>query len=97
MLFDKQIPNFALAMPILVWSVCGICCYSSANWRGMLQLGTASNNPPTAPPPGKKPSTHPYLSTRVMPYVLHWAFLTAVAAFVMHVQVRLPSPANEYV
>eukprot|EP00873_Tetraselmis_striata_P023555 jgi/Tetstr1/443819/TSEL_003273.t1 len=53
----QQIPNFALALPILA------CPH---------------------PPPRRVPRT---LGPRVTVYVIHWAALTAVAAFVMHVQV----------
>ncbi|KNC46892.1 glycosyltransferase family 76 protein [Thecamonas trahens ATCC 50062] len=67
----KQVPNFALAAPILVGSMAAIACYGTwlvRGWRVRLAALVAGRDP-------------------VGVLVLHWAFLVAVATLFMHIQV----------
>jgi len=83
----QQIPNFALALPILAWSASGIWAFGRANWPGVLELGLIPDAPTGGEPTPAPSPRPPYFGPRVTVYVIHWAALTAVAAFVMHVQV----------
>ncbi|CAM9821327.1 unnamed protein product [Chrysoparadoxa australica] len=74
----KQVPNFLLAMPVLLISAWGLTSYvlSSSDKYGVYARS--------------------YRRGSVMPYMLHWGVLAAVAALIMNVQVRVGTETHSH-
>lgn len=72
----QQLPNFALAAPMLLLSASGICAYVAHDPRRIVSLGWKS----VADDGG-------FFGHLLLPHVYLWAVLLAVAATAMHVQV----------
>lgn len=74
----KQLPNFFLAMPIVLIGVIGILnCLKNQTWNDILSLGLASSTR----------CFHGACSANVFVYVVHLGFLLVFGVTSMHVQV----------
>ncbi|CAG8652908.1 1869_t:CDS:2, partial [Paraglomus brasilianum] len=87
----KQIPNFLLASPMIVLSLCGIYTYSNFDRQRFLCLGfrrtkllVEDKNQPTVVE-GKTASS-PYFNSNILPFIYLWAILLFYAVTSMHVQ-----------
>ena len=90
-----QVPNILLAAPVLVMSAAGCAAYWALTWRrglGLAWLVRAARGQRAG-----RGGERGYGADAVAPYVLHWAFATAAAALVLHVQVKAHSSATSLV
>ena len=74
----KQMPNFLLASPILLFSIAGIARYSSANWKAMLTAGLSRTN---------RTSKRGYLNANVQCFVYYWLICVLLLVLYAHVQI----------
>jgi len=76
----KQIPNFAMAAPMIILSVSGIYYYVKYDTHRALTLGRQSSQP-------QSKDTAPFLSQRMFPYITLWAVLLLTNITTMHIQI----------
>ncbi|KAL4657497.1 GPI mannosyltransferase 2-like [Arapaima gigas] len=79
----KQMPNFLLALPVVVLAAAATWSYVSANWTLCLRLGLwvgELKKQADTPTPG-------FHNPRVFVYLVHFTFLLGFSVFCMHVQV----------
>ncbi|KAJ1679516.1 ER membrane glycoprotein subunit of the GPI transamidase complex-like protein [Spiromyces aspiralis] len=86
-----QLPNFGLALPMLLLSVFGICEYAGHDLARFFSLGTASSPLQDGNADGSGSSDNRdhscYFKSSALPFIYLWAVLLALSFFVMHVQV----------
>ncbi len=75
----KQIPNFVLATPMTILSICGIYSYFKADWKWTLTAGLTHRNVLI-----KK---RPYHNRALLPHIYLWAFMLGYTLLVVHVQI----------
>eukprot|EP01127_Copromyxa_protea_P017093 TRINITY_DN5176_c0_g1_i1.p1 TRINITY_DN5176_c0_g1~~TRINITY_DN5176_c0_g1_i1.p1 ORF type:complete len:427 (-),score=49.25 TRINITY_DN5176_c0_g1_i1:21-1301(-) len=77
----KQIPNFALASPMLILSFAGVAKYFGADFRRLFTLGMQRSESRT--------NTKNWFTDtdNIFVYIVHWGFLALFALTCMHVQV----------
>lgn len=73
----KQLPNFLLALPMIIISFTGIISYISNDLKRFLTLGLITT-------PNSK---QPFYSPKVTVFIFHWLFILITALTVLHVQV----------
>ncbi|GJJ70509.1 GPI mannosyltransferase 2 [Entomortierella parvispora] len=76
----KQIPNFAMAAPMIILSASGIYYYVKYDVHRALTLGRQSSQPETK-------DTAPFLSQKMFPYITLWAVLLLTNITTMHIQI----------
>ena len=88
-------PNILLAAPVLFMSAAGCAAYCALTWRRGLGLAWLLRG--VRGQRAGRSGERGYGADAVAPYVMHWAFATAAAALVLHVQVSAPSSATSLV
>lgn len=74
----EQIPNFLLASPMILLSVCGIISYCRKNLKTILTLGIK---------PVSVAKRSPFYSRRLVPLIYLWMIMLLSTVFVAHVQI----------
>ncbi|KAG0055911.1 hypothetical protein BGZ83_007034 [Gryganskiella cystojenkinii] len=77
----KQIPNFAMAAPMIILSASGIYYYVKYDLRRALSLGRQTS------PQSLSRNVAPFLSQRMFPYVALWSVLLLTNITTMHIQI----------
>ncbi len=85
-------PNFVLAAPVLLLSLGGICAYARRHPRLLLLGGLPQLQRPGTEPLARSSSSSSegFFAPGVAVFIYPWAFCTATALLVMHVQVCEP-------
>ena len=81
----KQLPNFALALPIVILCGSGIVDYCSKRWNYVCVLGLLETN--SVQQEQRRVSVHGVYSNRCLAYIVHLALLLVIGVTSMHVQV----------
>lgn len=74
----KQIPNFILALPVLLLTFCGLWKYFTFDIKRLYTLGIRNQN---------LKITHPYFSSCLTLFMFHWLLLALISVFFVHIQV----------
>jgi phosphatidylinositol glycan class V len=74
----KQIPNIALALPVLFVSVLAVVKFASSDIQRFMTAGLRVT---------QEIHPHPFFSSLLVPYIYHWMLLLAVCVTVLHTQV----------
>ena len=76
----RQLPNFLLAFPMVLFSIFGIGSYICSNPSRFFSLGLI--------PDTRRHTSHSaYYSNGNMPFIVLWIFMLATCTLVMHIQV----------
>lgn len=78
----NNIPNFFLAIPMIIISSWGIISYCKYDWHRIITLGLISRNEKK-----KNDSSKTYFSSYLLPHIFLWAFLLLYCCTSMHIQV----------
>jgi len=79
----KQVPNFLLASPMVILSVCGIFSYL----KNFNHKRNATNQHHHSTKQKATTDIYRNLSSRVLPFIIFWGLLVGIGVFFMHVQV----------
>eukprot|EP00475_Leptophrys_vorax_P037172 TRINITY_DN6378_c0_g1_i1.p1 TRINITY_DN6378_c0_g1~~TRINITY_DN6378_c0_g1_i1.p1 ORF type:complete len:273 (-),score=43.69 TRINITY_DN6378_c0_g1_i1:197-1015(-) len=77
----KQIPNIALALPVLVLSFMGIIMYALHDIARFISAGILE------PHSHHRQQQNPFFWSALLPYIYHWMFLVLICITVLHTQV----------
>jgi len=78
----NNIPNFFLAIPMIIISSWGIISYCKYDWHRIITLGLISRNDKK-----RNDSSKTYYSSYLLPHIVLWAFLLLYCCTSMHIQV----------
>ncbi|KAJ2084787.1 ER membrane glycoprotein subunit of the GPI transamidase complex-like protein [Coemansia sp. RSA 487] len=83
----NQIPNFALAAPMVVLSACGLWTYTASDPVRAVSLGSRRRTEEDSDGPSCRTLlASAYLGDSLLPHMYLWALLLCVAVTTMHVQ-----------
>ncbi|KAJ2546097.1 ER membrane glycoprotein subunit of the GPI transamidase complex-like protein [Coemansia sp. RSA 1933] len=84
----NQIPNFALAAPMVVLSVCGLWSYAASDTARAATLGVCRQTDEDSKRPSRQaPLGTAYLGDSLLPHIYMWALLLCVAVTTMNIQI----------
>ncbi|KAJ1897305.1 ER membrane glycoprotein subunit of the GPI transamidase complex-like protein [Coemansia sp. IMI 209127] len=84
----NQIPNFALAAPMVALSICGLWAYATSDPARAVTLGVCRRREEDSAGPSRRPLlASAYLGDRLLPHIYLWALLLCVAVTTMNIQV----------
>ncbi|ORX39481.1 mannosyltransferase [Piromyces finnis] len=78
----NNIPNFFLAIPMIIVSSWGILSYCKYDWKRIVTLGLIESNEKK-----KNAYSKTYYSNYLLPHIILWAFLLLYCCTSMHIQV----------